>query len=156
LDSRRDHVGESIAGTRWKGCETDPFWGESAPGTVAGEIERELRSSGVFREVNPLGSDESLVLETDIRALCSEAIGLFFVRVAGITSLHFRLRQGDAVLFERTIERVVTDADPEYTGSQATFLEQAMKVLISDSLREVLRELLVALDRIAGKQGNRP
>jgi hypothetical protein len=52
------------------------------------------------------------------------------------------------VLFERTLEKVVTDADEEYSGSQASFIEQAMKVLISDSVRGVLSKLVWDLDRV--------
>ena len=147
-DSREAHLGEPVDGTRWKGCRTDPFWGGSAPHTLAGELERELRDSKIFREINPKDDPSALVLETDIRALCAQAIGFFFIRIAGITSLHFTVRDGNTVLFERTIERVVTDADDQYTGSPVAFIEDAMKVLISDSLREVLKELLPRLDRL--------
>jgi len=155
VDTRSAHFGERIAGTRWKACRTDPFWQESAPPTRAAELERELRESRIFEAVNSTEDLTPLILETEIRAWCSQAIGLFFIRVAGITSLRFTLKDGDAILFERTIERVVTDADPEYTGSQVSFLEQAMKILVSDSLREVMRELLPALDELqpAAQQG---
>jgi hypothetical protein len=147
-DSREAHLGERVAGTRWKGCRTDPFWAGSAPRTLAVELERELRSSQIFREVNPVDDSSALVLETDMHALCAQAIGFLFIRVAGITSLHFTLRDGNTVLYDETIERVVTDADEEYTGPSAAFIEQAMKILISDSLREVLEQLLPALDDV--------
>jgi hypothetical protein len=46
------------------------------------------------------------------------------------------------ILLDRKFEKVVTDADKEYTGSKADFLEQAMKVTMADSLRELLRVML--------------
>jgi hypothetical protein len=147
-DARLAHYGENVAGTRWQGCETDPFWGDSAARTLHAELERELRDGKLFSEVLAADEPSALVLETEIRALCAQAIGFLWIRVAGITSLHFTLRDGDQVLFERTIEDVVTDADEEYSGSQAAFIEQAMKILISDSLHEVLYDLLRELDAL--------
>jgi hypothetical protein len=52
-------------------------------------------------------------------------------------------------LFTKKLERVVTDADPEYTGSQAGFIEGAMVTTMADSLRELLRGLLTRLDHEA-------
>lgn len=63
-------------------------------------------------------------------------------------SLHFTLRDGEQVVYERTLEKVVTDADEEYSGSQVTFIEQAMKVTLSDSLRTLLYKLVWDLDRL--------
>lgn len=148
IDARPAHYGERVANTRWKGCDTDPFWGDEAARTLAGEIERELREGKLFAQVLANDDPSALVLETEIRALCAQVIGFFWGRVAGITSLHFTLRDGDAVLFERTIENVVTDADEEYGGPQVGFIEQAMKLLISESLRGVLYELMRGLDAL--------
>ena len=103
--------------------------------------------------MNPADDPAALVLETDMRALCAQVIGFLFIRVVGITSLHFTLRDGDAVLYEDTLDRVVTDADEEYTGPYAVYIEEGMQILISDSLREVLRELLRGLDRERAKFG---
>lgn len=148
VDVREVHYGEPVAGTKWKACSTDPFVGTSAAEILATELEREIASSGIFRAVGPQGGSEELVLETEIKAMCAQAVGFIYLRVAGITSLHFTLKDGEVVLFDRTIERVVTDLDPEYTGGSVGFIEQIMKVLISDSLREVLRELMPALDQV--------
>jgi predicted oxidoreductase len=52
------------------------------------------------------------------------------------------LEQNGKVLLGRKFEKVVTDADKEYTGSQVTFLEQAMKVTMADSLRELLKDMM--------------
>jgi hypothetical protein len=146
-DDRPAHYGERVAGTSWEACSTDPM-GSAAPAAIAGELERELRDSQIFREVVAAPDGSALVLDTEIRAFCSQAIGFLYLRVAGITSLRFTLRDGERILLERTIERVVTDVDDEYTGSQVSTIEQAMKILMSDSLREVLQELLPALDEL--------
>lgn len=149
-DTRPAHYGERVAGTSWTGCETDPFDPGAVPRIVADELERELRDGRVFSDVKAIDApaQSELVLDTEIRAFCAQAYGFLWIRVAGVSALNFTLRDGERVLFERTIERVVTDADDAYTGSQVTTIEQAMKVLISDSLREVLRELLPALDAV--------
>ena len=147
-DARRAHLGEPVAKTSWRGCETDPFWGDSAPRTLGEELARELRDSKIFERVTEADDPSALVLDTEIRALCAQVVGFLWVRVAGITSLHFTLRDGERVLYESTIEKVVTDADEEYSGSQVSFIEQAMKILISDSVREVFSKLVWELDRV--------
>ncbi len=38
------------------------------------------------------------------------------------------------------------NADEEYTGSQVAFLEQAMRVTMADSLRELMKDLLKELE----------
>jgi hypothetical protein len=150
LDERAEHYDERVAGTRWKACRTDPFWNDAMPVVLGRELEREIRASGLFHHVTTSESQErAFVLETRVHALCAQAIGFLFLRVAGISSLHFTLRDGDSIVFDRTIEHVVTDADDEYTGPQATTIEQAMKILLSDSLRENLRELLAELEKAA-------
>lgn len=146
-DTRSAHYEERVAGTRWTGCDTDPFHGEGTQ-VVAREIERELRETRLFRAIAAPDDPDALVLDTEIRTLCARAYGFLWIRVAGITSLHFTLRDGDRAVYDRTIEKVVTDADDEYTGSQVTFIEQAMKVLLSDSLRGVFSVLVRDLDRV--------
>jgi hypothetical protein len=150
LDERPKHYGERVAGTRWKACETDPFWNNSMPVVVGRELQREIDASRLFQRVVASGTEaRSLVLETRVHAFCAQAIGFLFVRAAGISSLHYTLRDGDEIVFDRAIERVVTDADDAYTGAQATTVEQAMKVLLSDSLRENLRGLFAELEKSA-------
>ena len=68
-----------------------------------------------------------------------------FVRVAGITSLELTLLDGNAPLLDERLDRVVTDADDEYTGYSVGFIKQAMRITMSDSLRELLREFLPKL-----------
>jgi hypothetical protein len=60
--------------------------------------------------------------------------------------MRFAVRQGERTLFDATIEHVVTDADPEYTGWQVGTVEQAMQRTMADSLRVVLGDLLRRLD----------
>jgi hypothetical protein len=69
--------------------------------------------------------------------------------VAGIASLRITVERNGKRLFENRFERVVTDADDEYTGSQVAFIEQAMAVTIADSLRVLFRDLLLTLEREA-------
>jgi hypothetical protein len=146
VDSREAHFGERVAATRWRGCRTDTFWGDAAPRIIRDELAAEIGASGLFSQVviEPPQSDH-LTLRTNIRAFCSQVIGIFFVRVAGITSLEFSLLEGDAALLDDRLDRVVTDADDEYTGSSIGFIKQAMRITMSDSLRELLREFLPML-----------
>jgi hypothetical protein len=71
-----------------------------------------------------------------------QSVGFLFIRVAGITSLRVPLEQNGKVLLDRKFEKVITDADKEYTGSQVGFIEQAMQVTMADSLRELLKDML--------------
>jgi hypothetical protein len=87
------------------------------------------------------------VLKSEIHAFCSQAVGFLFVRIAGIAAVKFSLERDGKLLWEQKIERVVTDADPDYTGTQVGFVEQAMRTAMSDSLRLMLRDLLKALER---------
>jgi hypothetical protein len=43
---------------------------------------------------------------------------------------------------DEKFEKVVTDADPEYTGSQLAFIQQAMRVTMADSLRVLMKNML--------------
>jgi hypothetical protein len=146
IDSREGHYGEPVAATRWKGCRTDAFWGDAATRIIRDELIREIDESGLFsRVVTSPPQSGYLTLRTNIRAFCSQAIGFFFVRVAGITSLEFTLLEGNAPLLDERLDRVITDADDEYTGSSIGFIKQVMRITMSDSLRELLREFLPKL-----------
>jgi hypothetical protein len=159
IDRRADHYGERVAGTRWTGCSTDPFWATDATSLVRERMVVALGDAKLFDQVSqgppPPGG---LVLHSELDAFCSQAVGFLFMRVAGITALKITVERDGQVLFDHKFERVVTDADPQYTGSQATFIEQAMQVTMADSLREVLRDLVAELDRTAGtwKVANKP
>ena len=149
-DARSDHFGERVAGTRWTGCSTDPFWETDVRTLIRDRLAAELAESKLFARVSQ-GSpaDGDLVIHTEIRALCAQAIGFIYLRVAGISALTITVERGGRPLFDHPFERVVTDADKEYTGSQVAFIEQAMAVTTADSLRELMRDVLTRLQQAA-------
>jgi hypothetical protein len=145
LDLRIQHIGEEVAGTGWKACKTDAL-DPGEPSRIIGErLVQELRFSELFREVST-NDQGDLELRTHIHAFCAQAVGFIYLRVAGLTAIRFQLVRGEEVLYDRTIERVVTDADPEYTGKQVATIEGAMLRVMADSLREVVKTLLSDLD----------
>jgi hypothetical protein len=159
IDRRADHYGERVAGTRWTGCRTDPFWETDATALVRERLVAALADAKLFDRVSskpPVQGD--LVLRSELDAFCSQAVGFLFMRVVGITALKIAVERDGQVWFEHKFERVVTDADPQYTGSQAGFIEQAMQVTMADSLRELLRDVLAELDGRADtwKVANKP
>jgi hypothetical protein len=149
-DARSAHYGERVAGTHWTGCKTDPFWSTDVPDLIRQRLVAELEAAKLFEHVSQgTSGPNDLVLQTEIDALCSQAIGFLYLRVAGIASLRITVERNGKRLFENRFERVVTDADDEYTGSQVAFIEQAMAVTIADSLRVLFRDLLLTLEREA-------
>ena len=147
-DARAQHYGEHVAGTKWTGCSTDPFWETDVPALIRQRLATELAESKLFERVSLGPPDpDDVVIRTEIDALCSQVIGFIYGRVAGISSLKITVERNQRRLFEDKFERVVTDADREYTGSQAGFIEQAMAVTIADSLRELFRDFLGRLQR---------
>ena len=82
-------------------------------------------------------------MKTDIHAFCSQVVGFLYDRVAGIGSLQITVERDGKILMDKRFEKVVTDADKEYTGSQATFIEQAMRVTMADSLRELMKDAVM-------------
>jgi ABC-type uncharacterized transport system auxiliary subunit len=150
-DLRPEHYDEQVAGTRWAGCRTDPFWASDAPSVIRDRMVAELAHSKLFTNVSqgaPAAGD--LVVRSDVDAFCSQAVGFLFLRVAGISAIKITIERDGRPLFEHKFERVVTDADPQYTGSQVTFIEQAMQVTMADSLRELMRDVLTEIERNAG------
>jgi hypothetical protein len=148
VDNRAQHYGEKIAGTKWKACSTDALWRKNAAQLLIQErLVQEFSVSGLFAEVTTNQARAgNVVLKTDIHAFCSQVIGFLYDRVAGMTSLRISMERDGKVLLDKQFEKVVTDADPEYTGSQVTFIEQAMRVTMADSLREVIRNTLQQCD----------
>lgn len=151
-DDRARYYGEKVDGTNWKGCSTDALWGKDAAAQLIQQrLVQEFSASGLFPEVTtnaPTAGD--VVLKTDIDAFCSQVVGFLYDRAAGICSLQISLERDGKVLVNQKFEKVVTDADPEYTGSQVTFIEQAMRVTMADSLRVTLENLLEQCDSAAG------
>ena len=149
-DQRPNHYDERVAGTRWTGCSTDPFWNNEAVTLIHNRLTTALTASHLFAQVSQEApTPGTVVLKTEIDAFCSQAIGFLYLRVAGIGALKITAERDGQLLFERKFERVVTDADSEYTGLQVSFIEQAMAVTMADSLRELLREFLTQLDQAA-------
>ena len=144
-DGRAAHYGQRIAGTRWTGCRTDALRPGAAPRIIGDRLVAELQASGVLRP-SATASAEALAVRVDVVAFCSQAVGFMFIRVAGIVALDILIERGGTVLASKRFERVVTDADPEYTGRQVTSVEQAMRITMGDSLRELLKDVLVWMD----------
>ena len=143
VDLREKHYDEKVAGTDWTGCSTDPFWATDAPTAIQERLVKELQNSLLFSKVaTEPTSQNDIIMKTEIHAFCSRSYGFIIIRVAGITSLRVVLEQNGKVLLDRKFEKVVTDADNEYTGSQVTFIEQAMSVTMADSLRELQKDML--------------
>ena len=147
VDQRGQHYGEQVAGTTWTGCQTDPFWSTSAPEIIQQRMINELQASGMFLKVTTTsGSPDDVVMKTDINAFCSQTVGFLIARVAGIASLHVTCERNGRVLLDQKFEKVVTDADKEFTGSFAGMIEQAMSRTMADSLRELLKDMLKKID----------
>jgi hypothetical protein len=147
-DQRIQHHGERVAGTRWKGCSTDALWSGDAGQLIQERLVGELRSSGLFSGVTNTPADpENVIMRTEIHAFCSQVVGFIYGRVAGISALRVTLERNGKVLMDYKFEKVVTDADKEYTGSQVSSIEQAMKVTMADSLRELMKDMLKQFER---------
>ena len=146
VDARDRHYGERIANTQWEACYTDGLWISSTPSVVRDRVQADLAASGLFASVSSEpAAPGDLTLSTEVDAFCSQVVGFLFLRVAGVVAITFRIERDGAVLFERRFEKVVTDADPEYTGMQIAMIEQAMNRALSDSLRELLRAFLLEI-----------
>ena len=151
IDQRSKHYGEDVAGTKWKSCSNDPFWSTNASEIIQQRLVKELQASRLFSKVSTTPtSPDDVMMKTEIHAFCSQARGFISVRVAGITSLHITLEQNGKILSDHKFEKVVTDADKEYTGAQVATVEQAMSVTMADSLRESLKDMLKQIDAEAG------
>jgi ABC-type uncharacterized transport system auxiliary subunit len=146
-DDRARHYGRPVASTRWRGDKTDALWGEDAPRLIRRRLVKEFAVSGLYAEVSdgPVRPGD-LTLECEIHAFCAQAHGFLFVRVAGISALHVKLKQEGKTLLSRKFEKVITDADKEYSGSQVTFLEQAMRSTMADSLHELIGDILEEIE----------
>jgi hypothetical protein len=109
-------------------------------------LTKELYDSGLFAKSELVENSNPLILKTQIKAFCSQAIGFIYARIAGITAISVSIERNGKILFEKQFERVVTDDSPEYSGSQITFLEQGMRATMSDSLRLLLKDVMKEID----------
>jgi hypothetical protein len=150
-DHRAQHYGEHVAGTRWTACANDALWDNNAAQLIQKRLVQEFSSSDLFAEVTTnQAKPGDLVLKTDIHVFCSQVIGFVYDRVAGITLVQTSVERDGKILMDKTFDKVVTDADREYTGSQVTFIEQAMRVTMADSLRELIKDMLKQFEAEAG------
>jgi ABC-type uncharacterized transport system auxiliary subunit len=146
-DHRKEHEGEPVAGTEWKSVSNDAMWSTDAAKMIQERLVKELKSSGLFLEVTTRPPQpEDLVLKTEIDVFSSQVKGFLVARAVGMSALQVDLERNGKTLLKQKFERVVTDADQEYTGSQATFVEQAMRVTMTDSLRELMKDMLKATE----------
>ncbi len=146
-DLRTKHYGERVAGTKWTSSSTDALWNTDVPQMIQERLVKEFTSSGLFAEVTTRPpTSEDVVLRTEIHVFSSQARGFLFVRVVGMSALRVSLERNGKIISEDKFERVVTDADKEYTGSQVSFIEQAMRVTMADSLRELMKEMLQKIE----------
>lgn len=152
VDVRPDYATLKVAGTDWHGCKEDAVWGSGAAAAIGERITGEVTDVKLFRQVVSAPQDQAeLHLKSDIRAFCGDTRRTSFItlRGAGVASLHFTLERDGKVVWEQTIEKVVTDDTPEYSGSQFTTKKGAITHLMADSLRVVLAEMLPQLQAAA-------
>ncbi len=143
-----EYYGRSIAGTSWLGTRTDTFGENDMQNLIYQELRRELQSAKIFTGVSSVKTADSLTLETEIRAFGAQVRGFIWSRVGGVSSFGFTLKRNEKVIFKKAYEKVVTDGDPEYTGGSVGFIEDSMRATMSDSFREVLKELFSDLEKV--------
>jgi len=147
VDRRRAHLGEDVAGTGWDACEADTLPDGAVPKLVDQRLSQAIEASGLFTRVSR--NDQSAIwsLAPEVTVFCSQTRGFIGRRVAGLVGLSFILRKSGKVVWHEEFQRVVTDADPEYSGNFVTTVEQAMRRTMADALRVVLHDALAALSR---------
>jgi ABC-type uncharacterized transport system auxiliary subunit len=143
VDQRTQHNGEHVAGTKWTGCTSDPFWGWDAAQMIRQKLVKEFQDSGLFKKVSTApASPDDVIMKTEILSFCSQSEGSLVIQVVGIISLRVTLEQKGKVLLDRKFERVVTDANIEYTRAEVGYIKKAMFIALTDTLRELLKDLL--------------
>jgi hypothetical protein len=154
VDDRKKHLGERVAGTKWTSATTDALWQTDAAQVVQERLVRELTSTGLFSDVTTRSPQpQDLVLQTKVDVFSAQAQGFFVARVVGMCALQISLEHQGKVISNRKYEKVVTDADQEYTGSAVTFIEQAMRVTMADSLRETMKDAFGQIESDAAVSG---
>lgn len=96
-DARPQYYDKRVARTDWTACSTDPFWANSATSIVRDRLSKELESARVFARVSqdPPRTDD-VVIHSEIRAFCSQAVGFLILTVAGISSIHLEVAGWEA------------------------------------------------------------
>lgn len=150
VDVRPDYATVDVAGTNWHGCKFDTVWGTGAALAIGKRLSSELANAKLFQQVlEGSQSQAELHLKSEVRAFCGDSrrTSLITYRGAGIVSLHFSLERGGKEIWQGTLEKVVTDDSPEYSGSQFTTKEGAMTQLMADGLRITLANLFSQLQQ---------
>ncbi|MGY6216661.1 hypothetical protein ACW73L_16000 [Methylolobus aquaticus] len=152
VDRRRAHLGEDVAGTGWDACEADTLPDGAVPKLVDQRLSQAIEASGLFTRVSR--NDQSAIwsLAPEVTVFCSQTRGFIGRRVAGLVGLSFILRKSGKVVWHEEFQRVVTDADPEYSGDFVTTVEQAMRRTMADALRVVLRDALGGMSQSLRKE----
>ena len=151
VDRRLDYIGRDVANTGWLACKADTLGEGALPRLVDERIAEAVTKAQIFATVRSIDPQATWTLAPEIQVFCSQTRGFIGRRVAGLVAIKFTLRKGSAIAWEQTLERVVTDADPDYTGSFVTTLEQGMRRSMADSLRLVLRDALREVDQVVQK-----
>ncbi|MGZ5784477.1 MAG: hypothetical protein ACXWJM_01045 [Ramlibacter sp.] len=146
-DGRAKYLGRNVAGTEWHACMVDTLPEGALPDLVHGRIVEALGNSRMFASVEPVAAPANWTLETEIQVFCSQTRGFVIRRVAGLVGIKFTLKKGGKTVSEQTVERVVTDADPEFTGAAVSTVEQAMRRAMADTLRVVLSDALRQMEK---------
>jgi hypothetical protein len=154
VDVRPDYATADVAGTNWHGCKFDTVWGAGAVRAIGDRLSGELANAKLFQQVvEGTQSQAEFHLKSEVRAFCGDSRRTSFItlRGAGIVSIHFSLERGGKEIWQGTIEKVVTDDSPEYSGSQFTTKAGAMTQLMADSLRVTLADLFSQLQQTTSK-----
>ncbi len=151
IDRRRGFIGRDVAKTGWLACKVDTLGEGALPQLVDERIAEAVNSAQISTKVQPADAQAAWSLTPEIQVFCTQSRGFIARRVAGLVAIKFTLKKGSTVAWEQTIERVVTDADPDFTGSFITTVEQAMRRAMADSLRLVLRDALREMDKVIQK-----
>jgi hypothetical protein len=149
IDSRAEFAASTVAGTDWTGCKLDSIWGTSAPSVIRERLVTELADSRLFQQVSLAaapGHASDYRLKIDLHAFCGDLRKKFIItRGAGIVDIVFTLERNGQPVWQRRFEKVMTDDDPEYSGSQITTLRNGVIHVMGDSLRLTLKEFFPAL-----------
>jgi len=145
VDVRPGNLGREVANSGWMACKADTLRDGALPKLVDERVSEALAKANIFASVRTEPT-APWTLATDIQVFCSQTRGFIGRRVAGLVAMKFTLRKGDAVFWQQSYERVVTDADADYTGSFVTTVEQGMRRSMADSFRLVLRDALRQMD----------
>ena len=152
-DGRAKYLGRNVAGSDWHSCMVDTLPEGELPGLVRGRIVEALGKSRMFASVESAAAPVPWTLDSEIQVFCSQTRGFVFRRVAGLVGIKFTLKKGGKVVSEQMVERVVTDADPEFTGAQVSTVEQAMRRAMADTLRVVLTNELGQMEKAVHETG---